>query len=64
MLGKEVTIIERGARVVEVLAYNAYNQDDLDAAIDYKSQYVRRDIDNNIYKDLEQQVYNSTSTVV
>ena len=52
--GKEVTTIERGPRVVEVSAYDAYDQDDLEDAIDHKSQYVREDTDDNAYEDPEQ----------
>jgi len=52
--GKEVTTIERGTRVVEVSAYDAYDQDDLEDAIDHKSQYVREDTDDNAYEDPEQ----------
>jgi hypothetical protein len=37
MPGKEVATIERGTRVVEVSAYDAYDQDDLEDAIDHES---------------------------
>jgi hypothetical protein len=40
--------------VVEVSAYDAYDQDDLEDAIDHKSQYVREDTDDNAYEDPEQ----------
>ena len=61
-LGKQVATIEQGTKVVEVSAYNAYNQDDLKDTVNYKSQYVREDLEEDIYKDPEQQVYDTTDS--
>ena len=46
-LYKEVTTVEKGAKVVEVSANEAYNQDNLKDAIDYESQYIREDSEGN-----------------
>jgi len=45
--GKEVATIERGTRVVEVSAHEAYDQDDLDADTEHESQCVREDSEDS-----------------
>jgi hypothetical protein len=47
--------------VVEVSAHDAYDQDDLEDAIDHESQCVREDADDDAYEDPEQWVRDSAS---
>jgi len=45
--GKEVATIERGTRVVEVSAHDAYDQDDLEIDIEHESQCIREDSEDS-----------------
>ncbi len=47
MLGREAATIDRGIRTIEVLAYDTYNQDDLEADIEYESRYIRDDSEDS-----------------
>ena len=47
MLGKEAATIDKGIRTIKVLAYNTYNQDNLEADIKYESYYVRDDSEDS-----------------
>jgi len=59
--GKEVATIERGTRVVEVSAHNAYDQDDLEIDVEHKSQYIREDSEDSddAPTDWEQRVHDT-----
>ena len=50
--------------MVEVSAHDAYDQDDLEDAIDHESQCVREDADDDTYEDPEQWVHDSASAAV
>ena len=43
----KVAIIDRNIQTIKVLAYDTYDQDNLKADIEYKSQYVRDDLEDS-----------------